>query len=270
MEQQLRQKDQQAHDAAVQAFNKGYSDIITEEGFYLQVKRVSTSSRVSAAIRNKFCCYFEDEHLPVSPVKIFFDESFKDLLAEGLWIDVTAVRGMQKMADTKFGHLVSATFVIEEFDYVLPAVAVMGEDDLDQYNPRKYLEPWEAGVYSNWDRQDRKTGEKKLWHWCPRLYCDTSRFKSQSDIRKFVDSKIKADKVTKAKGATHNLTDIWEADNDSALFYSDFFRSVVNQSLYTQLWEHYVTAITEAYEHAYQKTEAKNTIDLSEVYAKLA
>jgi hypothetical protein len=215
-----------------------------------------------------FACYFQDEALKRSPFKILLDKGLSELLAPGLWIDPIVIRGTKLLATQKFGSSEGATFIIEDFAPYQPAVAVTGEYDLDEFNPRKELAPYEVGVYSNWERKNSS------WDWCPRLYCDASRFGGKkSKMKAFIEDRIVKDVVKPAHKTSEGVKDIWEADPHH-LFYSQFFKSIVSRETYASLWNEYTERVEEAFENStapQQDTyKAINGAELASLYEGVA
>jgi hypothetical protein len=263
MEQKFRPQDQTAYLAEVAAFNKGFHDLIVSPDCALQVKIPKSGSA-----KGMFACYFEDKHLKRSPFKILFDQNLSELLAPGLWIDPLEVRGTKVLAKQKFGSSEGATFIIESFALYQPAVAVTGEYDLQDFNARKELKPYEVGVYSNWERKNSS------WDWCPRLYCDTSRFGGKkSKMKAFLENRIAEDVVKPAHKASEGIKDIWEADPHH-LFYSEFFKSIVSRKTYANLWNEYTERVEEAFENpAVPQQDTYKAVDggqLASLYAGVA
>ena len=263
MEQQFRPQDNAAYLAEVAAFNKGFHDFIISPECPLQVKIPK-----SGPAKGMFACYFEDKHLKRSPFKILLDKGLSELLAPGLWIDPTVIRGTKALATQKFGSSEGATFIIEDFAAYQPAVAVTGEYDLQEFNARKELAPYEVGVYSNWERKNSS------WDWCPRLRCDASRFGGKkSKMKAFIEDRIAKDEVKPAHKASEGIKDIWEADPHH-LFYSEFFKSIVSRKTYANLWNEYTERVKEAFENASVPQEhtykAVDERQLASLYAGVA
>lgn len=240
MEQKFRPQDNAAYLAEVAAFNKGFHDFIVSPEAAFQIKRTK-----SGKAKGAFVAYMVDEHLPNNPVKLFFHRDLAPLLAPGMWIDPTEISGTGLLAHRKFGSIPAATFIIEAFSPYQPALCVTGEDDLTKFKPKKLLESHQVGVYSNWQR------EQGDWHWCPRLFCDATRFKSNKHaMRKFIENRKDRDVTKPAHDNSKGISNIWSATDDTQMFYSEFFKSVVNQTMYARLWQEYTEAVEDAFEAA--------------------